>query len=292
MTTRTGRPGAASFALAAILVITAAWWTLALWPAGVATPDWVLRTQDACFGSARTGRPDAGGWILLVGEPLGMIGTLYAIAGSSLRRELGGLFGRLGGTPSGQRAVLATGGLVLLGLAPAIVARATAAPVAGGAGRAPTEVQRPAPSTRLVDQYGNAVSLRILYRPAILTVAFAHCETVCPTIVREVQRARERAGRTTMPLFIVTVDPWRDTAERLPTIAREWQLGPDDHVLTGDVGAVERTLDALAVGRARDPDTGNVAHATVVMLLDGHGRITSRFDGDLGQLATRLATTR
>jgi protein SCO1/2 len=279
--------------LATILVITAAWWTLALWPAGAATPDWLLRTRDVCFGSARTGRPDAGGWILLIGEPIGMVGTLFAIAGSSLREQLAGMFHRMRGTPSGRRAVLMTGGLVVLGLAPSIVTfRPLALDSAASAAdvlRAPQTMQTPAPHAWLVDQHGTEVSLALIRRPAIVTVAFAHCETVCPTLVRQVLRARADARRETMPLFIVTVDPWRDTVERLLTIAREWNLGADDHVLSGEVGMVEKVLDALHVGRARDTNTGNVAHAAVVMLLDAQGRITSRFDGDVGQLAARLA---
>lgn len=293
MTARSGRPGLASFALAMILVITAAWWALALWPAGAASPEWLLRTRDVCFGTAHTGLPDAGGWILLIGEPIGMMGTLYAIAGTSLREELHGIFRRMRGTPSGRRAVLLTGGLAALGLAPAFVARAVAsasATTARAVSPAPRTMETPAPHAWLVDQHGTEISLALLRRPAILTVAFGHCETVCPTLVRQVLRARADAGRETMPLFIVTVDPWRDTADRLLTISREWDLGPDDHLLSGDVGVVEKVLDALAVGRVRDTNTGNIAHAAVVMLLDGQGRITTRFDGDVGQLAGRLAS--
>lgn len=298
---RSGRPGAASLALTVILAITAAWWTLALWPAGAATPDWLSRTRDVCFGTGHTGWPNAGGWILLIGEPIGMVGTLVAIAGSSLREELYGTFRRLRGTPSGRRAVFMTAGLVALGIGPAIVPRLTLpAPVAGAAsaagaagaaaaGRPPQTTLTPAPHAWLVDQHGTELSLAILRRPAIVTVAFAHCETVCPTLVHDVLRARANARRETMPLFIVTVDPWRDTAERLPTIAQEWKLGADDHVLTGDIQVVEKVLDALGVGRSRDTATGNVAHAAVVMLLDANGRITTRFDGDVGQLAARLA---
>ncbi len=295
MTARSGRSGAALVALAVILVITAAWWTLALWPAGAAAPYWLMRTRAACFGSTQSGLPDAGGWILLIGEPIGMIGTLIAIAGASLRQDLARLFASMRGTPSGRRAVLLTVGLVALGAAPAFVDRMGAfasavRPVAGV--QAPQQLSLPVPHAWLVDQHGTDVSLAAIRRPAILTVAFAHCETVCPTLVRQVRKARADAGQETMPLFIVTVDPWRDTADRLPTIARGWELGPDDHVLSGDTVIVGKVLDALSVGRVRDGDTGNVAHAAVVMLLDGNGHITTRFDGDIGQLGVRLSAGR
>jgi len=145
-----------------------------------------------------------------------------------------------------------------------------------------------APATMLVDQNGTSIRLSGLTHPSIVTVAFSHCEVVCPTTVRHIISARVAAGRPAMPLFIVTVDPWRDTPQRLPTIATMWALASGDHVLSGDIAAVERTLDGLSIGRARDPNTGNLAHAVVVLLLDGRGRVTQRLDGDTSGLLTAL----
>jgi hypothetical protein len=74
-------------ALVAIGLVTAAWWALALYPAATA-PDWVSRTRLACFGAAPGGLPNAGGWILLAGEPLGMLAMLLAAFGDAVRRDL------------------------------------------------------------------------------------------------------------------------------------------------------------------------------------------------------------
>ncbi len=294
MSARSGRLGVATTALVVILVITTAWWMLALWPAGTASPEWIVRTRAACFGTEHSGWPDAGGWILLIGEPIGMLVTLVAIAGAQLEQELGGTWRWLRAMPLLRTAVPAVAVLVAFTLGLGIVLRTTAhASQLGAASASDTVVvQTPAPRTTLVDQHGSSVSLSTLHRTAIITVAFGHCEVVCPTIVRQVQRARATAGREAMPLFIVTVDPWRDTAERLPTIAHEWNLGPSDHVLSGGLEMVERTLDSLHIGRARDPNTGNVTHANVVMLVDGSGKVAWRLDGDFTQLAARLAAER
>src|SRR5690606_18256420 len=91
---RAPRPPWAVVALAAILVITAAWWALALWPLDAAAPDWVVRTREACFGATRTGVPNAGGWLLLIGEPIGMFGVLYVVWGDDLRAGLAQLHRR------------------------------------------------------------------------------------------------------------------------------------------------------------------------------------------------------
>ena len=63
--------GVALAALGVIVLVTVAWWALALYPAGAATPEWVARTRLVCFGAMPGGLPSAGGWVLLVGEPWG-----------------------------------------------------------------------------------------------------------------------------------------------------------------------------------------------------------------------------
>src|SRR5688500_19433216 len=102
---REERPGLALTALAAILVITAAWWALALWPAA-AEPEWLARTRAACFGSERGGLPDAGGWVLLVGEPIGMLVAPLAIGRRSPRRAIAWR----GAAPVRPLAAVASGG--------------------------------------------------------------------------------------------------------------------------------------------------------------------------------------
>ena len=44
-------------------------------------------------------------------------------------------------------------------------------------------------------------------------------------------------------------------------------------LLTGEVGEVESVLDAWNVARQRDPDTGDVAHPSLVYVLDAQARI-------------------
>jgi hypothetical protein len=59
------RARVALLALGAILVITASWWAMALWPVAASAPEWFLRTREVCFGATATGLPNAGGWLLL-----------------------------------------------------------------------------------------------------------------------------------------------------------------------------------------------------------------------------------
>ena len=104
-----GQPGLALVALVAIVLITVAWWALALHPVTAATPHWLARTQDVCFGTGATGLPSVGGWIVLIGEPVGMVIALLLIWGESLRRDLRWLRARRWGL-----AAMAVAGLALL----------------------------------------------------------------------------------------------------------------------------------------------------------------------------------
>lgn len=263
-----GGEAAALAALAFLLLVAVLWWTLALWPPPAGLPSWVQTARAVCFGAHDGELPDAGGWILLVGEPLGMAAALYAIArrplASGLRRVARGWPGR---------AVLGSAALLLLSGAGAAASRvhgATTAP--HGAAALLRPVDRPAPALGLVDQRGEVLTLeRLRGRPALVTFAFAHCQTVCPLLVHDALRVqRERPG---VGLVVVTLDPWRDTPARLPAIARSWGLGGGAHLLSGEIPEVEAVLRAWGAAGVRDPRTGEVGHAPTTLVLDAEGRI-------------------
>lgn len=143
----------------------------------------------------------------------------------------------------------------------------------------------------LIDQRGERISLADFRgRPVILTFAFGHCTTVCPLVVRQVEEARSAANRQDVPLVVITLDPWRDTPDRLSQIVSEWALGPRDHLLSGSVEQVGRALDALGVQRQRDERTGDIEHVSMVMATDDRGHVGWRVDGGGGGVRELLAT--
>lgn len=280
-------------ALALVGIITAGWWALALWPVAN-EPGWLASTRVACFGTRDDGLPSAGGWVLLIGEPIGMLGVLMAVWGRSvregLRRALGGRVGR---------SLVATAGLLMVaGVAAATmrVRNATVAePFAANEFGSVAPVDRPAPALALIDQTGAEVRLTAFVgRPVLVTFAFAHCTTVCPAQVQGVLQARRQAarGESDGPAsLIVTVDPWRDTPSRLPAIAEGWKLQPDEHVLSGSIEAVQATLAAWRIRIQRDTLTGDVGHPATVYLIGRDGRIRGLGLGtgrDLAKAVDRL----
>ena len=287
MTSR--RELAAAFALFAILGITAAWWALALWPLPASSPDWLQRTRLVCFGSTRDTLPTPAGWSLLIGEPLAMLAALAIIWGPALRDGLRALARTLPGRTvltAGTLAVLA--GLVAAGVR---VASASAAdrfdPTAAGA-PAP-RLDRPAPPLALTDQHGAAVTLaQFRGRPVVVAFAYAHCTTVCPIIVHEMTDVQQRLGQDAPALLVLTLDPWRDTPARLPTVAQSWALGADARVLSGSVEDVNRALDAWEIPRSRDTATGEVTHPTFVYIVGPDGRLVWQVPGYADAVVTAL----
>jgi protein SCO1 len=265
--------------LAGIVVITVAWWAFALWPVANSAPEWVLRTRQVCFGTEANHLPNAAGWIVLVGQPLGMVGLLAFVWGAELRAAMRALLSRA----TGQLATGAALALLLTGLAGVVVrVRTGGAEIfdAAASGNALTRVDDAAPGFALTDQERRRITLDALRgRPVLVTFAYAHCETVCPAVVSDVIAARRRLGEGAPELLVITLDPWRDTTSRLPSIARAWGLGRGEHVLSGEAEEVERALTAWRVPRSRNPRTGDISHPAIVYVVSAEGRIRYVLNG-------------
>lgn len=272
-------------ALAGVLVVTAAWWALALWPLPTAAPDWLSRTRAVCFGTTSTGLPDTQGWMLLFLQPALMLGQVIAIWGRDLRVEARSLAG------SGP------GRLALAGFMVALVVAAAAAAVrvraatyeagvetrASAANPAWVRIDRPAPPLELVGAGGTPVRLADLRgRPVFVAFAFAHCSTACPRLVHEVLTARRALGEPAV--IVVTLDPWRDTPSRLASIEERWGMGGDARVASGSIPEVESVLDAWGIGRSRNPRTGDLVHVPKVFVVDRGGTLVYETDAEAGLL--------
>jgi protein SCO1/2 len=279
-------------AMALIGLITAGWWALALWPAPGNSPEWLLRAKNLCFGSTETGLPNAGGWVLLFGQPAGMLGVLVVAWWSEVR---GGL--RKAATSVSGRAILvAVGVTVLTGITAAGVRVVEARQLANwspGDLNVPAtypRLDREAPTFSLTDQSGNQVGLQTFAgRPVLVTFGFGHCETICPLVVHNARMVQEAVGDADRPvLLVITLDPWRDTPSRLPYLMDQWELGADSFVLGGSVDEVNGTLDAWNVPRERDTATGDITHMAVTFIVDPEGRLAYTTTGNRDALLDLL----
>jgi cytochrome oxidase Cu insertion factor (SCO1/SenC/PrrC family) len=276
------RARAALGALAAIIAITASWWALALWPTNDGAPAWLTLTREVCFGTGRTGLPDAGGWLALIGQPLSMLLVLFAVWGRDVRAGVALVAQRV----TGQLILGATAAMLVAGVVGVTVrvrvadarpfATSRTEEVAGQLNRL-NDAPRP---LALVDQSGQIISLeQFRGRPVLVTFAYANCETVCPLIVNDVLNVRDNLPGRDPVILIVTLDPWRDTPSRLRSIAARWGVTGDVHILSGAPEVVERTLNAWRIPRVRNERTGDLSHPSLVYVVGPDGRIAYAVNG-------------
>ena len=297
----------------ALLAITVAWWAFALWPVEGVPPAWLERARAVCFNTGASGLPDASGWLLLVGQPIGMLAVLMVIAGDAVRAGLRRAFA----SPAGLLGVAGVVGVLVAGLALSAV-RVVGAPrdaewLEAASERVPASyprLDRPLPEVAgLVDQRGEAFGWdRVAGRPALLAFGFGHCATVCPLTVMNARQVQDRfrAEGREMDLVVITLDPWRDTPARLPALARQFHLGGEgkrgeaasgggesggeggaeesgvrggSYLVSGKVEAVNAALDSLHVARERVMETGEIIHPSLVYLLDPQGTIVYAASG-------------
>lgn len=132
-------------------------------------------------------------------------------------------------------------------------------------------------ATPLVTQDGAAVTLALdRGRPVLISMFYASCPNSCPILiesVRQMERKLPPASRDRLRVLLVSIDPARDTPEKLKDLAQRhgadlsrWTFG------RADEAEVRKLAAALGV-RYRALPNGDFNHSTVVSLLDADGRI-------------------
>jgi len=272
-----------------ILTVSVAWWALALWSVPGA-PQWLARARTVCFNITETGLPDAKGWLLLLGQPPAMLTMLMVGWGGDVRASMR----RVLALPAGRATTLlvAAGLLVGLGSAAVVVGEARLPPMEWSADEPAPEtyprLDRPWPvATGLVDASGAPFSLASLEgRPAMVTFAFGHCETICPIVVHRARSARIELERG-WAIVVLTLDPWRDTPSRLSALVDQFALDPErDFVVSGSVESVNAALDAWLVPRERDERSGDVTHPAIVYFVQADGTISYASSGGVAQMVS------
>ena len=282
-------------AIAFIMMVTAAWWGLALWVAPGA-PEWMDRARSVCFNISADGLPDAKGWLLLLGQPPIMLALLLVGWRDSVISSLS----RLVSKPSGRIASAFVMMAALLGLGATmdrVLDQRAPQIILGGDDAAPAtypRLDRPWPALgSLVDQSGSEFGLESLNgRSALVTFAFGHCATICPMLVHQARQSRLDLDAD-LPIVVFTLDPWRDTPGRLTAIVSQFQLDPHrDFVVGGEVEAVEMSLDAWGIPRIRDEQTGDITHPALIYLVDSDGTIAYGSAGGIRQLTSLVQRLR
>lgn len=160
-----------------------------------------------------------------------------------------------------------------------------------GASRAPGTVQVRLADAALVTQDGKSVNFKsdvVGGHIVIMDFVYTTCTTVCPVVSGIFAQLQDRLGDRLgkdVRLVSVTVDPVRDTPQRLKAYAAKVNAGPHWTWLTGPTTTVNQVLQGLGT---YTPDF--TQHPSVVLVGDGTTGKWTRFYGfpDPDQILARI----
>jgi protein SCO1/2 len=155
---------------------------------------------------------------------------------------------------------------------------------------------RPVEQVKLIDQHGAPITAASLAgRWTVLFFGFTHCPDVCPTTLARlagVQRRLPEALRPQVRFMLVSVDPMRDTPQRLAEYVG--QFGQDFVGATAPLGELAPLLKELGVSYAytaqehgehaghtghhgHDTPAYTVTHSETLYVLDPQARLYAVF---------------
>jgi protein SCO1 len=161
----------------------------------------------------------------------------------------------------------------------------------------PPPVLGTVPAFQLVDQDGRPFgSSDLAGRVWIASFIFTRCETVCPSITRQMARIQDRSRNLEPALHLVSfsVDPGHDTPARLNGYARANRASARMWTfLTGPTEEIRRTVEEglrVSMGQAEDDEAppAAISHGTHLVLIDGRARIRGYYDPDAPDAVDRV----
>jgi protein SCO1/2 len=138
---------------------------------------------------------------------------------------------------------------------------------------------RPIGEFSLVDQRGQPFGPAALEnRWSLVFTGFTHCPDLCPTTLVLLASLRKRIPGDGLQIVFVSVDPERDTPERIASYLAHFDPGIKG--ATGAAAEIERFTKALGLAQVRNPGVGGeytVDHSTALVLIDPKARVAGYF---------------
>lgn len=140
-------------------------------------------------------------------------------------------------------------------------------PLLAGTGQEPSAAQGWFSDRTLLSQQGETLQFYtdvLKDRVVLINFMFTHCETACPMSTQrlaQVQQQLQERGVDQVRLVSISVDPQRDTPQRLREFAEHFDAGPDWLFLTGQRQDVDFVL-----GRLGQVTPNPEAHQTLYLL--------------------------
>lgn len=165
--------------------------------------------------------------------------------------------------------LLTLGALLLASLAPGpALAAETKASEAQGSLHELTSVWK--------DQKGETFQWKDLQgKVVLLSMVYTSCQQTCPLIISEMsslQNALPENQQSKLEVLLFSMDPQRDTPERLAAYAKARKLHSGWRMLHGKDGDVQELATVLGF-RYKKMETGDFAHSNIFTVLDQKGQM-------------------
>jgi protein SCO1/2 len=148
-----------------------------------------------------------------------------------------------------------------------------------------------------VDEEGRPFGLeRLKGRWSFLFFGYTNCPDVCPITLAVLDRVQRQAEAGNVQTVFVSVDPERDTLERIKQYVE--YFNPEFSGVGGSLAQVRSLTDQLGIPFVHEPpgETGNyfVDHSAAVFLVDPEARLVSVFSPphDAGEILGRFREIR
>lgn len=118
----------------------------------------------------------------------------------------------------------------------------------------------------------------------LLEFIYTNCPDICPNTTFEMTKLRQKLEQqhvfgNKVEFITITIDPKRDTREKLQAYAKTFGIQPHDQgwiLLRGSEKDTKKVADAFDF-QYRDPGNGMFIHTTYTYLLDKNNRVIEQF---------------
>jgi protein SCO1 len=144
---------------------------------------------------------------------------------------------------------------------------------------------------QLTDQHRKTVGLETWENKVVVAhVFFTYCPAICPKMIYQLKRVQAYAEVPNLLIASFTVDPDRDSSERLQQYAAEWGIENNWQLLTGDKRQLYRLARKSLMVTATDGDGGpdDFIHSELLVLIDTNKRIRGFYEGTEEASVNRL----
>jgi protein SCO1 len=134
-----------------------------------------------------------------------------------------------------------------------------------------------------ISQSGEKIQLSDLQgKVQLVAMIYTECSYACPRIIADLRRIEEELKgikKEQVGITLVTMDPERDTPQKLKEFAAKNKLDPNRWtILTSEEGNILE-LAALLNVKYKKESNGNIAHSNIITVLNSSGEIINQQEG-------------